>query len=66
MPLVSLDFGPTGWKYAESTGVRLPLVRGSLRLVDRSYFEAPTSVQAYLADGNLIQIGAFCSISEGP
>ncbi|MFD0463207.1 CatB-related O-acetyltransferase [Microvirga aerilata] len=65
MPLITMDFGSSGWTGERSTGLRLPLARGQLTLIDRSYFEPPTSVQAHLSQHTTVQIGAFCSISGG-
>lgn len=63
MEATEIDFGSNPLPTLLQNGLKIPSLRGRLRIVSGTAFEAPTSVQPQLLFGYPLQIGAFCSIS---
>lgn len=65
MPTTAIDFGQRASEKLAPLGLKLASARGTLALDDRSWFEAPASVQTALSSGTLVQVGAFASLAGG-
>jgi acetyltransferase-like isoleucine patch superfamily enzyme len=65
MAIVTIHLGAKPHADLERIGLKITTWRGDLKIDQRSWFEPPTSVFSRIGSPVTVNVGAFCSLSDG-